>query len=480
MKKQIHFILIIFFLFQYHAAISQVIFYEDFGSSATRMTSPYVPQSGQDGGLTGGPFSHGSNFYKFAAIQNNYSGENLNTNIINNGYYAVVRPGNIYSNLPSGFPSGGYDWWVTNPGASPGAQNGLGSVLVVNGGPVLNQYYRRTVTLLPGKKYRLSAYVYASGSTNVSTRFEMQDAITENTIGTSNALNYGSPANRWVPFSWTFEVPTELCNNISPDGALVAISLRNAVAASGGNDFYVDDILLEEVTVPTVDTNLACNSFTLNCSDAATSVNLNSLYTGTLPNNVELVWFTTPDHQSGTEVANPAQVTTTGMYYAFSRSTVTGCYNTDFSTSSVSVVILPPCTAADADLGVAKTVSNPSPAIGSNVTFTITAINNGSANATGVAVTENIPSGYTVVSVTPSSGTTWAAPTWTVGNLANGASATLTVVATVNATGSYANTVTITGDQTDPTPGNNTATATLAICRAGTNQVNLSGSTLTN
>ena len=70
--------------------------------------------------------------------------------------------------------------------------------------------------------------------------------------------------------------------------------------------------------------------------------------------------------------------------------------------------------------------------------------NAGPSAATGVSVSDILSSGYTLVSATPSTGT-WTAPNWTIGNLANGANATLTIVATVNATGPYGNTATITG-----------------------------------
>ena len=49
---------------------------------------------------------------------------------------------------------------------------------------------------------------------------------------------------------------------------------------------------------------------------------------------------------------------------------------------------------------------------------------------------------------------------WAIGGLANGASQTLTVTATVNATGVYANTATIVANEADPTPANNTSTNT--------------------
>ncbi|MBO9583913.1 MAG: DUF11 domain-containing protein [Flavobacterium sp.] len=119
-----------------------------------------------------------------------------------------------------------------------------------------------------------------------------------------------------------------------------------------------------------------------------------------------------------------------------------------------------PTPVASSDLSVVKTISNASPTVGTNVTFTITATNNGPSNATGVNVTETLPVGYTFVSATPSVGTYNGTNNWAIGNLANGANATLTIVATVNASGPYANTATIAGNETDPELSNNTSTAT--------------------
>jgi hypothetical protein len=117
------------------------------------------------------------------------------------------------------------------------------------------------------------------------------------------------------------------------------------------------------------------------------------------------------------------------------------------------------CTSSD--LSILKTVSSATPPIGSNVTFTILATNNGPRDADGVVVTDLLPSGYTYVTSTVSTGAyNNASGVWTIGNLLNGTSATLTITATVKATGSYANTAVITGNQPDPNPGNNTSTST--------------------
>jgi uncharacterized repeat protein (TIGR01451 family) len=127
------------------------------------------------------------------------------------------------------------------------------------------------------------------------------------------------------------------------------------------------------------------------------------------------------------------------------------------------IVTFNACTKKDeilsTDLSVTQNVSNETPVVGKEITFTITVQNIGPSEATGVAVTDNIPNGFTFVSATPTKGT-WAGSTWTVGTLASGASATLVVIAKVNNTGSYLHAVSISGLQSDPTASNNTSSKT--------------------
>jgi LPXTG-site transpeptidase (sortase) family protein len=119
-------------------------------------------------------------------------------------------------------------------------------------------------------------------------------------------------------------------------------------------------------------------------------------------------------------------------------------------------------TGQSADIAITKSVNNTTPDFGTNVTYTITARNNGPSTATGVQVTEPLPAGLTFVTATANPGTTYAAGVWTVGTLINGAIANLSIVATVNTTAPATNTATKTlEDQPDPLPGNDTATATI-------------------
>ncbi|MHC4511735.1 MAG: DUF11 domain-containing protein, partial [Planctomycetota bacterium] len=102
-------------------------------------------------------------------------------------------------------------------------------------------------------------------------------------------------------------------------------------------------------------------------------------------------------------------------------------------------------------------VDNHTPDIGSNVDFTLTVTNGGPDGATGLEVTDALPTGYTYVSDTPSVGTyNSGTGVWTIGNLANGASANLIITATVNAAGNYTNNAEVTAvNESDPdsTPG---------------------------
>ncbi|MEW6554464.1 MAG: DUF11 domain-containing protein, partial [Actinomycetota bacterium] len=118
-----------------------------------------------------------------------------------------------------------------------------------------------------------------------------------------------------------------------------------------------------------------------------------------------------------------------------------------------------------ADLSLTKTVNNPSPNVGKTVTFTVEVTNSGPDNATGVSVEDILPSGYTYVAGSIAGGDSRSdasAPTltWTINNLASGASVELTFRAAVLSSGDYVNTAQVTAsDQYDPdsTPGNGSA-----------------------
>lgn len=119
-------------------------------------------------------------------------------------------------------------------------------------------------------------------------------------------------------------------------------------------------------------------------------------------------------------------------------------------------------TAQAADLSLTKTVNNANPLVGSLVTFEVVVTNNGPQDTSGVTVTDLLPNGYTYSNFTISTGTY--NPTtglWTVGNLINGKSETLQILAIVNPTGNYVNVAEVTASalpDPDSTPNNGIAT----------------------
>ena len=117
----------------------------------------------------------------------------------------------------------------------------------------------------------------------------------------------------------------------------------------------------------------------------------------------------------------------------------------------------PPNTSVNsADLSLTKTVDIPTPDVGTDVVFTITVSNAGPSTATGVVVTDQLPSGYTYV--TDDSGGAYNPVTgvWSVGALAVGASRALNITATVKDTGNYINTAEVTAaNESDPNSNNN-------------------------
>jgi len=112
-----------------------------------------------------------------------------------------------------------------------------------------------------------------------------------------------------------------------------------------------------------------------------------------------------------------------------------------------------------ADLALNKTVNNPTPNELSTITYTITVSNNGPANATSTTLIDLLPAGVTYISSTRSQGIyNQTTGVWAIGDLANGASATLTITASVD-TGTSGVTITntaiiVSADQIDPNSAN--------------------------
>ncbi|WP_405055822.1 DUF11 domain-containing protein [Kribbella sp. NBC_01505] len=124
--------------------------------------------------------------------------------------------------------------------------------------------------------------------------------------------------------------------------------------------------------------------------------------------------------------------------------------------------------AESADLQLTKTgTPDPVPA-GSELTYTIVAKNNGPSTAKEVAVADTLPDGVTLVSAKAAQGTCTGTVDCALGDIASGASVSITVVVRVpaasTATG-LTNVATATTSTSDPNPANNTASVTTPVTR---------------
>lgn len=132
---------------------------------------------------------------------------------------------------------------------------------------------------------------------------------------------------------------------------------------------------------------------------------------------------------------------------------------------------------ATADLSITKTDSPDPVAVGGTLTYTLTVENLGPNNATGVTVTDTLPSSVTFVSATSADATCTNAGrlvTCDVGTLASGDTATITITVTAQQEGNITNSAAISGDQSDPVPGNNTASEETQVGAGAAEQVDLS------
>jgi len=158
----------------------------------------------------------------------------------------------------------------------------------------------------------------------------------------------------------------------------------------------------------------------------------------------------------------------------------TGDNSTDFqliSPSNPQNSLTPPrVCGGDADLFITQSVDNPTPAVLSNVTFTITINNLGSGDARSVEVKDVLPTGLTYVSylTSPVSSYSNATGIWNVGTLTNGSSATLTLVAKVATGGKKVNEAELWSsyDQ-DPNSTNNYASSTVTPPSSGFADLNI-------
>ena len=152
----------------------------------------------------------------------------------------------------------------------------------------------------------------------------------------------------------------------------------------------------------------------------------------------------------------------TGMQSA-AASISPGGSNFDNDSAGYTVTVNPP--PSSVNLVVLKGGSAGSIFVGDSLTFTISVTNSGALNATGVVVSDTLPTGLTGGTVNCNRSGAGTLPTVWSGSLGAGLALSCSFLATANgaALGTLQNTATATSTEPDSSPINNSSTATVVV-----------------
>lgn len=123
------------------------------------------------------------------------------------------------------------------------------------------------------------------------------------------------------------------------------------------------------------------------------------------------------------------------------------------------------CDSVFADLSLAMTDAPDPVAVGGSITYTIVVNNAGPNSAEGVTVRDTLPTGVSFISANSTQGTctTMGEVVCSIGTLANGASATVTISVSTTSGGVVTNTASVGNNTTDPDLTNNSSTTATTV-----------------
>ena len=302
------------------------------------------------------------------------------------------------------------------------------------------------------------AFPFSAGTSSTITLVVNVDPSTANgtilgnTATASSTATDSNPADNSATVSTTVGTGADvsLTKTDSPDPVTAGHDLTYTITAANNGSEDADDVTVTN-PVPTGTSLVSALPTSGTCSGTTTvSCSLGTLVpdgSATVTVTVHVGAFVA----AGTVITNTATVATTSD-------------ETDVDNNSATATTT---VAASADLAVTKTDS-PDPVLaGHTVTYMITVTNNGPSDAQGVTVDDPLPAGTSFVDATPSQGSCDATVSCTLGTINSGDSATVELVVQVDPSVSagtvLTNTATTTSDAADPTPADNSATATTTV-----------------
>ena len=262
------------------------------------------------------------------------------------------------------------------------------------------------------------------------------------------AINVGNFTN--VIVAGSDETPNKRANDtvevVSPELTLQKITINNTVTVGDNVIFEIvvensGDVTLNNVTVKEID---------FEGLEYVTWFD----HTGQWIKNEDLSWTYSYPLESG-RVSNFFVVFKTTKIGNFTNVITAKSDKTDEIYANNST------TALGADLSVVKRVSNPISNWGDNISWTIIVTNNGLADARDVYVVDKLPDGLIYLGDDSKGTYDPLTGVWTIGDLANGETATLVIVALVDiSNASILNVATVNSSTFDPDKSNNVANNT--------------------
>lgn len=226
-----------------NAQTSRILFQENFGVPPTSLTKPtdnsavrkVFPLMGTD-----------YNTFIFADPNaKNIGNHNYSeAKAIENNFYAVVGPKYIYKSIGLDYPlpSDYYDVWpnIIKLGDATVGQSGNGGALIINAGTTFANIVVGNSILTSGKYYKLTYKLFVENGT-VKINHRVISPSGNTTVALKESPSFGNGFNNWQEQTYWFYLASNSC-----DQQNFSFAIQSANAADSGNDFAIDDILVEE------------------------------------------------------------------------------------------------------------------------------------------------------------------------------------------------------------------------------------------
>ena len=287
----------------------------------------------------------------------------------------------------------------------------------------------------------------ASASVQINVTPQSTGSIT-NSATASSAVSDPNSANNTASAATTVNPAANLAltKSDSPDPVLQGSELTYTLGVTNNGPSSASSVVITD-TLPsgvTYNSGLASQGSCVNTSGTVTC----SL--GTIANGASATATIKVTPPSTGSITNQASVTS-------AVSDPVAANNTASAVTTVDPV---------ADLAITKTDSPDPVSSGQQLTYTLAVHNNGPSGAAGVTVTDTLPAGVTYNSATPSQGSCNLASgtvTCSLGSVANGGNASVSLVVTPTTSSSLTNTANVSATTADPALVNNSSTATTTV-----------------